>query len=296
MNIQKILFPTDFSAISERSFKHAAYLADLFDAELHVLNADAGNTPDDPMGHLGLREESANTWSDAVKPKNVTGARVVHAQVRVNSPSAGILEYADGHDIDLIVMATHGRRGLDRFLEGSVAEEVVRMAPCPVYTIRDRDDQPQAWRRILVPLDLGKSSSETLAYAKSLAASSGARLDLLHVIEEAVFPTIYGVDSFAEAVPEIIEQSRKALEEMAHQTAEPAVAYDCHVRIGHPANEIAEFAAEYGSDLITMATHGLSGLERLLIGSVTEKVVRIAPCPVLTATTRGEGVPVLASA
>ncbi len=295
MTIHKILFPTDFSEVSEHAFEHAAHLADLFHAELHVLNAASGPMSDDPMGYLDLRKESAVTWSAPHTPKDGTGTRVVHAQVRVDSPSAGILEYADGHDIDLIVMATHGRRGLDRFLEGSVAEEVVRMAACAVYTIRDGDVHSQRWGRILVPLDLGGSSSETLAFAKYLATLSGARLDLLHVIEEAVFPTIYGVDSFAVAVPELVEQSRLALEELAHQTADPAVAYDCHVRIGHPANEIADFAAKYESDLIAIATHGLTGVERLLIGSVTEKVVRLAPCPVLTAKTHGAGVPVLTS-
>ena len=284
MTIQKILFPTDFTATSERAFSAAARLADVFDAELHVLNAavEAYELSDDPMGHLNLRRESGDTWSDAVTPGLFNGSRVVHAQVRGSSPSDGILEYADQHAVDLIVMATHGRRGLDRFLLGSVAEEIVRRANCPVLTLRDPAKAAGDWKRILVPLDFDESASATLAYAMGLAASSGAELDLLHVIEEAVFPTIYGVDSFAVAVPSLVEDSRHALTDLAERTDGPTAPYTCHVRIGHPATEIAGFAAENDADLIVMATHGYTGIQHLILGSVAAKVVRTAPCPAIT--------------
>lgn len=284
MTIQKILFPTDFTATSERAFSAAAQLADVFDAELHVLNAavETYELPEDPMGYLDLRKESDDTWTDAFSHEALTRSRVVHAQVRGTSPSDGILEYADQQAVDLIVMATHGRRGLDRFLLGSVAEDVVRRASCPVLTLRDPATAAGNWKRILVPLDFDESASATLAYAKELAATSGAELDLLHVIEEAVFPTIYGVDSFAVAVPSLVEESRHALTELAERTDGPGAPYTCHVRIGHPATEIAGFAAENDADLIAMATHGYSGIQHLILGSVAAKVVRTAPCPVIT--------------
>lgn len=290
--IERILFPTDFTNRAERAFARAASLADAFGAELHVLNivVPTETSLADPMGHLSLKKESIDTWSDAYRLSNGDAGKIVHAQVRIASPPVGILHYAESHEIDLIVMATHGRKGLDHLLLGSVAEEVVRRAGCPVLTIRNADAAANApdWKRILVPVDFSESSAMIVKYAKELAIEYGAQLDLLHVIEEAVFPTIYGVDPIAVAGPQVIERSKESLNELIQTTGEPDVPFEIHVAVGHPVKEIVDFAEGRGLDLITIATHGLTGLQRLLIGSVTEKVVRLAPCPVLTLKSFGK--------
>lgn len=295
LQLRKILFPTDFSACAESAFAHAVHLADRFGAELHVLNVAVPYEadPNDPMSHFHLEREDVMTWSDgALPPDDRAGLHLIHAQMRMVSPAMGILSYADEHGIDLVVMGTHGRRGLDRLLIGSVAEEVVRLATCPVFTVRAQtralEAPVEAIRRILVPLDYSSSSEISLTYAKELAATYGARLDLLHVIQEAVLPTTYGVEPVAIAVPEVIERSRHALVDVAAKVPGTDVPVDVHVLIGNPARDIVDFAGDIEADLIVIATHGLTGIKRLLLGSVTEKVVRMAPCPVFTVKSYGK--------
>lgn len=286
LTLKRILFPTDFSIGAEHAFEHASRLALEFDAELHVLNVMPPNkpAPEDPMDYLGLEKENLDTWSDAAHPQVSGNLKVVHARVQVTSPPEGIIYYADNHHIDLIVMSTHGRRGLDHFLVGSVAEDVVRHATCPTYTVREAvsPTRSDSIRSVLVPIDFSSASVLPVTYAKELCARRGADLKLLHVVEEAVFPTTYGVDSVAIAVPKILERSRIAMQRLVDSTPGPDVRTSTHVLIGHVAKGIVDFIDENGIDLVVMATHGHGGIERLVIGSVTEKVIRTANCPVLS--------------
>lgn len=295
LQLRKILFPTDFSACAESAFAHAVHLAGRFDAELHVLNVALPyeEDPNNPMAHYALRKEDFVTWTDEASGGVETGhLRMIHAQMRVVSPAMGIISYADDHDMDLVVMGTHGRHGIDRLFLGSVAEEVVRLSTCPVFTVRQHTDATQtpveAIRRILVPIDYSPSSTLSLAYARELAATYGARLDLLHVVQDAVLPTAYGVEATAVAVPEVLDRARQALVDLIDQTPGADVPTTHHVFIGNPAYDIVDFAADVGADLIVIATHGLTGIKRLLLGSITEKVVRRAPCPVFTVKSFGK--------
>lgn len=286
--IRRILFPTDFSECAEQAFTQAAHLAERFDAELHVLNVGLPHveSANDPMGFLELVDEAPHTQSDAAFTAE-TGARVVHAQVRVLSPAAGILDYASAHDIDLIVMGTHGRRGLNRLLIGSVAEEVVRLARCPVFTIRASEDAPVRFERILAPVDFSAFSSVAVAYAKALAALYGARLDLLHVVEEVTLPGPYGIEPMPTVTSGVADRAQEALLQMA--AALPGeVPVEAHVLVGHAARDVLDFAAIRHTDLVVIATHGRTGIARLLLGSVAEKVVRMAPCPVFTIKSFGK--------
>ena len=148
LQIKKILFPTDFSACAERAFAHAAYLADRHEAELHVLHVTETYQKDDEVTYL--MDEPVATDEEITeqlyigagrKGHEQDGLRVMQVQARGGSARIAILGYAEEHAIDLIVMGTHGRRGLDRLLMGSVAEAVVRRAACPVHTIRG--DKPR---------------------------------------------------------------------------------------------------------------------------------------------------------
>lgn len=293
LRIQKILFTTDFTPCAESAFAHAVHLADRFGAEMHVLNVVRPDDEDqeNPMRHYLLQEEDAVTQSDAYQHEaEESELRMIHAQVRMVSPAMGILSYADQHDVDIIVMGTHGRRGLDRLLIGSVAEEVARLATCPVLTIHGVDAEApiDAIRRILVPIDFSEHAKLTLTYAKELALTYGAGLDLVHVIQEAVLPTAYGVEPISVAVPEVLARSREALEELVEVVPGATVPAAVHVFIGNPTRDLVAFAEEQQSDLIVIATHGLTGIKRLLLGSVTEKVVRTAPCPVFTVKSFGK--------
>lgn len=292
LNVHRVLFPTDLTECSNHAYSHALLFASHFGAEVHVLNVAVPYDADknDQQFDVCLDEEG-NTWADSYLTEGLEQSVPIRScQVRVVSAAMGILNYAKEHDIDVIVMGTHGRHGLDRLFIGSVAEDVVRSASCPVFTVRCPDQYvgPLKIQKILVPIDYSESALTTMKYANELAVSYGAGLHLIHVIQEAVFPTTYGVEPVAIAVPEVISRSKKALLDLRSSKINPEIPVNVHVLIGNPASDIVDFAADLDVDLVVIATHGLSGIKRLLIGSVTEKVVRMAQCPVFTVKSFGK--------
>ena len=304
LTIRRILFPTDYSAAAEEAFTHAAYLADRYGADLHLLHVteptgdpmetcfdDFRITPADLAAdlHLPLPERNDRLADEPVA--------VISAEEQGPAPAPVILRYAAAHDIDLIVMGTHGRRGLRRMMVGSVAEEVVRLALCPVFTVRShttRDDDMDAWviRRVLTPVDLSKRSVFAARHAAALAAVYGADLDLVYVLDTMSVPTgpydaIGGV-----AYQGLSEQAKKGLDALANELEEevPAVRgrITSHIRLGHVVSEILGLAETRGADLLVLASHGHTGLERLLMGSVSAQLIRSASCPVFTVKSFGK--------
>jgi len=149
IRLQKILLPTDFSTYSATATKYACELATKFDAELHLLHTlDFHLTPTPAFG-MGLalhsyvnesRAAAEKSLAAVLDPKWVPGRTVIQAVVE-GSPKLEIIRYARTKEIDLIVLSTHGRTGLAHVLIGSVAENVVRTAPCPVLTVRPEGHQ-----------------------------------------------------------------------------------------------------------------------------------------------------------
>jgi nucleotide-binding universal stress UspA family protein len=140
-------------------------------------------------------------------------------------------------------------------------------------------------RYILVPIDFSKHSEVALNYAVALAEKFGAELFLLHVVQDlALFiPDAVAVaPPIAPPVEQFIAAAREALERVTEVNALKSLTVHRDVREGTPFYEIIRFAKEKDVDLVVMGTHGHSGLTHVLLGSVTEKVVRKAPCPVLT--------------
>ena len=296
LQIQSILLPRDFSSASDQALRHALDLARDTGATLHLLYASVLH--EDPFAAVAektgspdekIKERLSKDPEGRPLTNLVDGLKVETAVERDIAAAPAILSYADDHDIDTIVMGTHGRRGVRRMLLGSVAEEVVRRASCPVLTVRGMDGEDTAddlsVRSILVPIDFSIHSREALRNARELAAHYGARLDLLHVVEERLPPAFYvgGVGSIYDVEPDIEEKARKKMKSFYLETGGPDVseiAY--HAEPGQPAKHITEFAGEEGADMIVMSTHGLTGMEHFFMGSVAEKVVRRAPVPVFT--------------
>lgn len=149
ITIKRILLPTDFSAYSATATKYASELATRFDAELHLLHAldvHLSSTPGFVMG-LALpqyvqesRTAAEKALAGVLDPQWAVGRKIVPAVVE-GSPKVEIVRYARTQAMDVIVLATHGRTGLAHVLLGSVAESVVRTAPCPVLTVRSEGHQ-----------------------------------------------------------------------------------------------------------------------------------------------------------
>lgn len=146
-------------------------------------------------------------------------------------------------------------------------------------------------KHVLVPIDFSEHCTKALAHARELAAAHGSMLDLLHVVEEAVFPSFYkmGEEAIYGEVPSLRDRALSALQECV-EPKEPGVdeEVEFHVSEGRPGDEIVTFAEERGADLIVISTHGLSGIERILMGSVAQYVVQHASCPVFVVKAKGK--------
>jgi nucleotide-binding universal stress UspA family protein len=286
LRIERILFPTDFSDCAERAFSHAAHMADLLGAELHVLHVI-----EDPARPVEHRAEPPPEQMAVKMDQHLEDVRqaldlsIEFVEAQVTNPSAadGILTYAERQHIDLVVMGTHGRRGMRRLLLGSVAEEVVRVATCPVCTVgvKTQPTERPAFERILVPVDFSDYSAQALRMAREFAARTRGRLHVLHVLEEAQIPGVYELESAYVNTPEAKQRTREELAEWIEQVGGPDVPYSVHARFGYPARDIIDYAKNRKLDLIVIATHGRVGMERMLLGSVAEKVLRSATSPVL---------------
>lgn len=296
IQIRKILFPTDYSRCSDEAFVRALWLAEWYGAELHILHVllPLESDPHSVSHHLPPLEaiqDQVNRLPGGHLTGEAPSSRVpiIADTVRgVSAPSA-ILEYASDHDIDVIVMGTHGRRGINRLMMGSVAEDVVRMAPCAVMTVREpaRTVTPA---HILVPVDFSNHSVEALSVARSLAVNLNATIRILHVIEEVIHPSFYvtGQTSLSAWFPEMEATALKEMRKLTARAEGPDVPIEYHIKEGRSAIEIVSFAKRQDTQLIVMASHGLTGVEHLLLGSVTERVIRLAPCPVLTLKSFGK--------
>jgi nucleotide-binding universal stress UspA family protein len=143
-------------------------------------------------------------------------------------------------------------------------------------------------RQILAPTDFSDHSKQAIAYARQLAKLFGARLLLLHVVELPPFP-IEGLPPGRLGGTILDDLERQAADDLAQVLPqETEVEVERRVVTGVPYRKIVEVAAAEKVDLIVMATHGRTGLGHLIMGSVAERVVRTAPCPVLTMRPRGE--------
>lgn len=308
MKLKKILVTTDFSDLSRQAFPVATGIARKFHSELHLVHVLESMPPlvfFSPEGvqgyspHLDYRSKFADLLARtaeeepafqgiSVKPHLLEGG-YVHERL------AG---FQRQHGIDLTVVSTHGRTGLGHLILGSFAEKVVRLAACPVLTYRPPPGLPPLKaeggrredgfgpRKILVPYDFSVNAEVVLDAVRTFAPAYGARVLLQHVVEPlpdlALIPR-EGVtgEELGERRVDALEKARRELEGLI-QREFPDLPGQAVAGFGAPFAEIIRMARESEADLIIMATHGWTGLKHMILGSVAEKVVRKAPCPVLT--------------
>lgn len=305
IKIKNILFPTDFSKCAHQALSRARLIAISYNATLHMLHATVlhDDDPHNPAFHLPdadeintkLRETAIDKMDSVIKSYHADDMTIIKKHERGIAPAPVIIDYAEQNDIDLIVMGTHGRRGLRHLLMGSVAEEVVRLSVCPVLTIHEQQDPPKVsgdLERILVPVDFSDHAQTALKHAKALAQANNASLQILHVIEESIHPSYYiaGMSSIFDLEPDIKPKSEQAMRTLVQQAGGPEISTSYFLKEGQAGHEITKFASEQNSDMIVISTHGLTGIEHLLVGSVTEKVIRMADCPVFTVKSFGRSI------
>lgn len=275
--------PPRLLAPSEAALHLGLALASRFGAVLHlvhveVLSEDPYGTPDDAAGPgARLRERLkavVDRDRDAGQPYDPESVKMEHAVVRGVAAAPAILQYADAHDVDLVVMGRHGRRGLQRTVLGSVAEAVVLDAPCPVVTVPAGYVLAGESPSVLVAVDFSAQSATAVEVAARLAAWMGADLDVLHVVET--------VGRAPEEAPEEAARARlTALSASVLEDVDDApAAVRHHVVSGRPGDGVMDVVRETAPALLVVGPRGHAGLGRLL-GSVADRAVREAPCPVV---------------
>ena len=286
MTPRKILCPIDFSSGSHHAFRVAARLATELGTTLEIVHAwhlpplaTGGEYPLPAEAIQGMVDDAERGLTDTLAEAKKLGVERVSSQLVSGPPWERIVEVAS--PADLIVMGTHGRTGVSRFLLGSVAEKVVRHAPCSVLVARPHGE-PVPFRHLLVPVDFSDCSRHALDQASDIATRTGARVTLLHVLE---LPAGYRGQPPADYLQDIDQRATTQLDEWAELVEQKTRnQVERIVRTGVPAAQALALAAEDRSiDLVVVGSRGRTGMKRLVLGSVAEKLVRHSGLPVLVA-------------
>jgi len=295
MKTFRVMVPTDFSEGADLALEHALYLTKKFEGELHILHVAELPTmsiPDFPADLFDFAYDQAMAKMTVLLDKHGDHVPPVTKAVQAGKPARPaaevILTYADDNNIDFIVMGTHGRRGPRRFLLGSITEEVIRRASCPVFTVRTGK---KAWPmpqidRILVPVDFSHKTRQIIGVAARFAEHYDASITLMHVVNLEFYPFYgYPVDPIREIEQNILVSSETKLNEYVSELQGAGIITNWTTDSGHPAQQIRSFADENDFDLIVVGSHGRSGFDRAMVGSISEKVLRSAHCPVVVVNT-----------
>ena len=281
----EILFPTDGSDGADAVFNHVLDIADAHGSRVRVLNVADTNQPS-VLRKGGdvidvLKKEGKHVVGDAADRARERGVSVI-TEVIQGEPYRTIVDYADSHGVDLVVMPTHGRRGLERFLLGSTTERVVRRAEVPVLTVKpDADSVEYPYGNVLVPTDGSDCARAALATGVDVVKAEKASLHLLSVVDTMSL----GVDVRSDVRIELLEESASEILQEASDFAENAGIDPVSVTVEYGASvygAILSYIEDNEIDLVVVGTHGRTGFDRYVLGSVTEYLIRASPIPVLT--------------
>jgi len=279
--LQKILLPTDFSRSSEDAVNWAVTLAKIFDSEIilvHVL-------PDDTnlemaMDIMVLKKAAHNQLNNIRKKIGRNWIKTTEPIIAKGSPCDQIVQLANSFDVNLILMGSGEKESGDKFKLGITADKVIRKSTKPVWVIKQ--GVPSPIKRILCPVDFSTPSLRALKNAVHLARKFKAELMVLNIVAP-VNENLTGLDlQFATAVKNIskIQQSHYSL--FLKNFDFHDVNWSKETCFWEPFTEILKVIFEQNSDLLIMGTTGKTGLNKILIGSVTEKVIREVPCSFIT--------------
>ena len=287
--IEKILLATDGSEYSEGAIREAVKLAKRCGSSLTVVSVIESNPEFDALAPqiTEKRERTAREGLESVKERAGREGVVCETIVRRGEDAYhGIAEEATRNKSTLIVMGRRGKTGLKRLVMGSVTARVIGHAPCNVLVVPKASEM--RFNSIIVATDGSKYSSTAAGEAIGLAQRNKSRLTVVAAVpSELMTPTdidftMNQKELLAESEMREAEKNAKAVKEAALKSGVEAKAF---VMTGRPADTIIEIAKDKVADLIVLGSHGRTGVERLLMGSVAERVIVLASCPVLVVKT-----------
>ncbi len=288
VKIERIVCPVDFSDGSVKAYDYAYSLALRYRAKLsveHVIPILEYGFPvfDLAACYPEIERNVQSELKSLIARHSTKGVEIETAAFRGFVPDA-ILATAKRQSADLIVMGTHGRRGIDRLVMGSTTEHVLRKAHCPVLAVRqpahdfvnpDSNTETVRLQKILVCTDFSACAYAATDYALSLAQEYNAELMILHVLE--------GLPEERKDV--LLRTVGEKLQELAPQDARNWCSIKTRVRFGEPYQEIIQQAVEQQADLVVQGVRGRNALDLAVFGSTTQRVLQLGPCPVLAVHT-----------
>jgi len=291
MQIKQILVPTDFSDNAQNALDYAIDLAKQTSAKLHLLHTpviptyllmDLSYSPG-PEAITRILNEAQDALDK--QAKRVEEAGIEHfSAIREGTVHEVIRDYAREHDVDLVVVGTHGRSGVSRLMYGSVTERVVKTVHTPIIVVPPGAGQPA--RSIVICYDFSGPAKRAAEVAAAIHSVVKGPLHIVHSYLDVWGEYTDRGAVVGEAAEKRREALRIGLNDMLMEDAKklfPADAEDTEVRLvtGDPAESILAVAKDVGATLICAGTTGKSGIERLLIGSVARRLLHESKVPVL---------------
>lgn len=289
--IKRILVALDGSPLAEQALPAAAGLARKTGARIVLLTAIA---PVERWTESGTpvweREEDAlaHGYLDSIARPLRDNRTDVVTRVVWGRPANVICQTAEEENADLVLMTTHGRTGVRRYLIGSVADNVLRTIDRPLLLLHAQDGAPAELhvRRVLVPLDGSPLAESAIPFARKFAQATGASVILVRVVVPPAF--LYGpqvVPATFAVLDDMEAEAAGYLDDIKTRFTSEGIKVTTHVETGFPTETIATAAERFASDVIALATHGRTGAARSLLGSVADGVVRGSgrPCLVIPA-------------
>lgn len=302
---RKILSRVDFDEQSLAILPYVRRLAQQNDATVYLLHFVTIEELDPSQGVYNPKEyrrgittgEGIEWIQERVAKENL--AKIAQEQLpeircqivarMSDDPVAGMLAVEKELGADLVVMATQERTGMAHLLRGGMTEKVVRESSCPVLSVRKGQElsATQPLRKILVSVDIDDKALDVLTYAGHLARHNESTVYLLHTVPtekvELQMHEIYRPKDGGETDLVWAEKAAKGHLEAIARERLSGVRYEPIIHVsGNPGKTIVEVEKDLGADLLVMATHGFTGVFHILLGSITERMVRESSCPVLS--------------
>jgi len=284
ISISKILCPVDFFPASDAAVNYAVGLAANYDARIHLLHVVAPLVPTayeyaiDTTAIMDSIEKNATEEMKTLAARAKEAGVCADMELRIGDVYDQIKECIEAETPDLVVMGTHGRRGVERWFMGSTTEKLMRHSPVPLLTISASGEKVATaprFRRILVTTDFSDGTADALAHAFSVAQENDSRIMLLHVVHDAT------ADVSGKYRDSLIKGVDKQLKDLISAEARNWCDVVICVKTGVPYRIILRTLEDEKVDLLVMNIHGKGMLDRALLGSTAERVVRAASCPVM---------------
>ncbi|MBM2826015.1 MAG: UspA domain protein [Dehalococcoidia bacterium] len=296
--LHSILVPLDGSDISEQIIPVVERLATGLKASvtlIHVVDTTLPSTKieadhRDQLQRIVEEEKGrARDYLLTIEARLREQGIATSSEVIAGYPAEMLVSHAHTQSMGLIAMSTHGRSGFGRWLVGSVADRVLRTSSIPVLFFHPKEEKASSGprlRRILLPLDGSPLAEQSIPFAVLLAKAMDLTLVLVRVAPSYPF---YFSDSYSLSGAELMVEAWEALEKEASDylsrilngLQQNDLILGSRVFRGDPATKIIDLAKEFEDNIVVMSTHGRSGLNRSILGSVADKVVRNSGSPVL---------------